>query len=194
MIQDPPSKKILPWKVLSSKELFRAGFFVLRTDRCELPDARVMPNYYVFDFKDWVNVIALTKQNEVILVEQYRHAVEEVALEIPGGSSDPMDLKDYQKAAERELLEETGYRPKKCIYLGKHRPNPAMQNNWMHSFLALDCEKVADQNLDAFEDILVLKVPVREVYDMVFQAKINHSIVVASMMLAYPHLKSLIEK
>lgn len=186
-------KLILPWKILGSKELFRAGFFVLRSDRCELPDGRVMPNYYIFDFMDWVNVIALTPQNEMILVEQYRHACGEVAIEIPGGSSDPGDDQNYQKAAARELLEETGYEAKRFIYLGRHRPNPAMQNNWMHSFLALDCEQVAEQKLDAFEDIKVLKVPLKEVYEMIFNLKINHSIVIASLMLAHPHMKSLIE-
>lgn len=185
---------IHPWKVLGSKELFRAGFFSLRSDRCELPDGRIMPNYYIFDFKDWVNIVALNQRNEMILVEQYRHACEEVAIEIPGGSSDAVDEENYQSAAERELLEETGYQAKEVIYLGKHRPNPAMQNNWMHSFLALNCEKVAEQSLDPFEDIKVLEIPLKEAYDLIFSSKINHSIVIASMMLAYPHLKSLIEK
>ncbi len=185
---------VLPWKVLESKELFRAGFFNLRTDRCELPDGRVTPNYYVLSFRDWVNVMALNTKDEVILVEQYRHACKEIELEIPGGSSDPGDKEDYQAAAERELLEETGYKPQQIIYLGRHRPNPAMQNNWMHSYLALNCEKVTSQKLDAFEDIRVLEIPVKEAYEQVFSGKIRHSIVLASMMLAYPHLKSLIEK
>ena len=185
---------ILPWKVLSSKELFRVGFFTLKSDQCELPDGRVMPNYYIFSFNDWVNVIALTPENKMVLVEQYRHACEEVALEIPGGSSDPGDQENYQKAAERELIEETGYQAQRVIYLGRHRPNPAMQDNWMHSYLALDCEKVAGQKLDAFEDIRILEVPIKEAYEMIYDGKINHSIVVASMMLAYPHLKSLITK
>ncbi len=186
-------KLIRPWKVLGSQELFRAGFFTLRSDRCELPDGRAMPNYYVFEFKDWVNVVALTPRNEMILVEQYRHACGEVAIEIPGGTSDHGEEEKYEQAAARELLEETGYEAKRFIYLGRHRPNPAMQNNWMHSFLALDCEKVADQNLDMFEDIRVLRVPVKEAYQMIFDLKINHSIVITSMILAQPHLKSLID-
>ena len=138
-------------------------------------------------------MIAITPQNELVLVEQYRHASGEVAFEIPGGTSDLLDDENYEAAAARELLEETGYAGKKYIYVGKHRPNPAMQSNWMHTYLALDCEKVAEQELDAFEDISVKIVPIKEAYQMIFDLKINHSIIIASMMLARPHLKSLID-
>ncbi len=185
------SQKIIQkWKVLDSKELFKAGFFKLRTDRCELPDARVMPHYYVFEFRDWVNVVAVTKSQQMILVEQYRHACEEVALEIPGGSTDPQDANDHAQAASRELIEETGYQAKKLLYVGRHRPNPAMQNNWMHTYLALECEKIAEQSLDPFEDMRVLLVPIKEAYEMTLDGRINHSIVMASMLMARQQLSA----
>ncbi len=77
------------WKVLDTKEIFKTGFYRLRTDRCELPDGRVMPNYYVMEFQDWVNVIPITNDNQVVLVEQYRHAIGRNSYEFPGGTVDP---------------------------------------------------------------------------------------------------------
>ena len=74
----------MKWKTLESKELFSSGLFQLKSDRCQLPDGRVMPRYYVMDFPDWVNIIPVTEQGEIILVEQYRHASGEIHLELPG--------------------------------------------------------------------------------------------------------------
>src|SRR3954467_11441870 len=97
------------WEVLSSQELLRAGFFRLRSDRCKLPDQRIMPHYYVMEFNDWANVVALTDDNQMILVQQYRHATKEVHLEIPGGGVDPRKGETPMQAAARELQEETGF-------------------------------------------------------------------------------------
>ena len=176
------------WEVLSSQELLRAGFFRLRTDRCKLPDERIMPHYYVMEFSDWANIVALTDDNQMILVRQYRHATEEIHLEIPGGGVDPRLKETPQQAAARELLEETGYTSENIRFVAKHRPNPAMQNNFMHTFIATGCRKTHDPKPDAFEDIEVITMPIPEVMDRVMAGEINHSIVVASLLYALPVL------
>lgn len=176
------------WEVLSSQELLRAGFFRLRSDRCKLPDERIMPHYYVMEFNDWANIVALTDDNQMILVRQYRHAADEVHLEIPGGGVDLRKNETPQQAAVRELLEETGYSAENVRLVAKHRPNPAMQNNYMHTFIATGCRRVQAPTPDAFEDIEVLTMPIPEVMERVMAGEINHTIVVASLLYALPIL------
>lgn len=169
------------WVVQKTQEIFKAGFYRLRSDTCQLPDGRVMPNYYVMEFQDWVNVIALTTENQVVLIEQYRHAIGRATVEFPGGSLDSRHHEDPQQAALRELVEETGYVPEEIRYVGKHRPNPALQNNWMHTYVALGCQKSEVQKLDPFEDIHVVTRTLPEVIDMAFDGGIEHSLMIASL-------------
>jgi 8-oxo-dGTP pyrophosphatase MutT (NUDIX family) len=176
------------WKTLSTKELFRGGFFRLRVDECELPDGRVMPRYYVMEFPDWVNIVPVTDDNQILLVEQYRHATGEVCLEIPGGGIDPGSGEDPKRAVLRELAEETGYIPDDIRLVGVHRPNPAMQNNRMHTFIGYGCKLLQEPQLDPFEDIKVVKKSIPEVLQLILDGKIDHSIVVASILYALPAL------
>ncbi len=166
------------WNVLTTAEIFKTHFYRLRTDKCELPDGRVMPNYYVMEFTDWVNVIPITTDDRVILVEQYRHAIGKVTIEFPGGS---VSLKESAELAGiRELQEETGYVPDEIRYVGKHRPNPAIQNNFLHTYVALGCSLEHAQNLDPFEDIKVITRTIPEVIDMIYDGAIDHSLIIAS--------------
>ena len=183
---------IKPWKCLKSTEIFKTSFFRFRRDQCELPDGRVMPNYYVMEFPDWVNVVAMTDDGRMVLVEQYRHANGKTLLEIPGGSTNPSEngepQEDPKKAALRELVEETGYVPDDIRLLGVHAPNPAMQNNRMHTYIAFGCKKLEEPDLDPFEDVRTVLLPVNEVIEKVLSGEINHSIVVASLFYALPTL------
>ena len=176
------------WKICSSKELFSSGIFRLRVDECELPDGRIMPRYYVMEFPDWVNVVPVTEDGKIVLVEQFRHASGELTLEIPGGSTDPWTKESNQVAAERELLEETGYKASEIQLVCSHRPNPAMQNNWMHTYLARGCRKVSEPTPDPFEDIRVVEKTPAEVIDLLRSGQINHSIIIASLMMVFPLL------
>lgn len=176
------------WKTLKSTVLFQSPYVRLRSDECELPDKRVMPKYYVFDFPDWVNVVALTPDNQIILVEQYRHAAGEDFLEVPGGSTDHKG-EDPRQAAARELLEETGYQPEEMIDCGAHFPNPALQSNRMHTFVALNCRKVAEPHLDPFEDLQVRLMPLTEAYKKWIDGELTHSIIAASFGRALRFLK-----
>ena len=176
------------WKALESEELLKAGLFRLRSDKCELPDGRVMPRYYVMEFPDWVNIVPVTLDGKIVMVEQYRHASGRVHLEIPGGSMDPGSGEDPKRAALRELSEETGYVPDDIRLIGKHFPNPAMQNNAMWTYVGFGCRKLADPTPDPYEDIRVVHLPVNEVYDKIRSGEIDHSIIVASLLYAMSFL------
>src|SRR5262245_24284487 len=98
----------LNWKILSSEYLFKDLWFKVRKDKCVTPGGKIVDPYYVYEFPNWVTAFPVTEDGKVILLRQYRHALGEVCIEIPGGCVDDTDT-DYQEAAARELLEETGY-------------------------------------------------------------------------------------
>ena len=177
------------WKILSSKELFQTGFFKIREDRCQLPDGRVMPKYYVMQFPDWVNIVPVTSEGKVVLVRQYRHGAEREFLEVPGGSTHPGVAEDPLRAAERELIEETGFKSTDWFSCGSHFPNPSLQANRMHTYLALNCKKVAEPNLDPFEDLTVELLSLQDVYDLWLRGEFSHSIISASLALALKPLR-----
>src|SRR6185503_16839212 len=144
-----------PWKVLETS-YFRPRF---RIDKCELANGNLL-DATIFEFRSWANIVALTKMGEVVLVKQYRHGVCEALLEFPGGVVE--DGEDPAEGAKRELLEETGYVASSVIQVAKLYPNPALQTNALHCFLALDAEKVSEQSLDAGEDIEVHLMPLED--------------------------------
>jgi 8-oxo-dGTP pyrophosphatase MutT (NUDIX family) len=131
---------------------------------------------------DWVNVIALTPADEVVLIRQYRVGIEKVCLEIPGGMVDPGE--DARSAAARELVEETGYTSAHWRPLGVVAPNPAIQNNRLYSFLALDATRTHEPHLDGNEVVEVETRPLAEVTAVLRRGDIEHALVVA----AFGHL------
>ena len=175
------------WQTLDSKEIFKTNFFRMRKDRCRLPDGRVMPDYYVFEYHDWAHVIPLTQEGEVVLIKQYRHASGKTCIEVPGGALDSKS-EDPKLAAIRELEEETGYVPDDIRLVGKHFPNPASQNNRLFTYVALGCSKLKETKLDPYEDIEVFTVSVPDLLRMVFDGEITHSLMLASVLKALPFL------
>jgi ADP-ribose pyrophosphatase len=179
----------MKWTTLSSEEVLKLGFFRLRKDSCQLPDGRVMPNYYTLEFADWVNVIPVTEQGNIVLIRQYRHSAGETILEIPGGSTDPRLNENPERAALRELEEETGYTAQHIKSLGYHYPNPALLSNKMHTFIATGCKKTKNQELDPFEDIEVFEASPKELIEKIQNGEIKHSIILASLLMAFKDLK-----
>lgn len=151
----------MQWKTLSSKYLFSDTWFTVREDTCQKPDGQIITPYYVYEFPTWVTAVALTEDNKVVMVRQYRHAIEQTIIEIPGGCVDPTD-KNFEEAIARELGEETGYEFTHYEYLGKTSPNPSTNNNWMHMFLARGGKKVKEQSLDQNEEIEVILLTIPE--------------------------------
>jgi 8-oxo-dGTP pyrophosphatase MutT (NUDIX family) len=141
----------LDWEKLSSKYIVRENWATLRVDSCRMPDGTLIPDYYVLEYPDWVNAIAITQDNEIILVRQYRHAAGEVILELPGGCIEKGE--SPEEAIRRELQEETGYQFTDIEFLSSLYANPATANNKTHCYIARGGQLVGKQQLDKGEEI-----------------------------------------
>ena len=173
---------ITPWKVLESRYIYPK----FRVDKCELSNGKFL-DAIIFEFRAWANILALTKNQEVVLIRQYRHGVQEVLWEIPGGVVE--DGETPLEGVQRELLEETGYTASQFIQVGTMYPNPALQTNTLFCFLALDAEKVAGQHLDDGEDIEVGLVPLDQLVPMIKRGQFPHALQVAAVFHALAYLE-----
>jgi ADP-ribose pyrophosphatase len=180
----------LKWKILSSEYLFNDLWFKVRKDICETQEGKIINPYYVYEFPEWATAFALTEDNKVIMVRQYRHPVGEVCLELPGGCVDDTD-KNFQAAITRELLEETGYSFSSYESLGKISANPSTNTNWMHMFLAKGGKKVGVQKLDHNEEIIVELYSIGEVKKMIRENKIIQAMHVTCILYALEKLGEL---
>jgi ADP-ribose diphosphatase len=179
--------KNLNWKILSSEYLFSDLWFKVRKDICKTAEGKIISPYYVYEFPNWVTAVPVTEDGKIILVRQYRHALGEVCLEIPGGCVDDTD-KNFEKAIARELLEETGYSFSSYEYLGKISANPSTNNNLMYMFLAKGGKKVGEQKLDGNEEIEVELFTIDEVKKLLKENKIIQAMHVTCMMYAFEKL------
>ena len=167
----------LAWRYIASERMADCRVFQVRKDRRASPRDGREHDFYCIEAPDWINIIPLTLREEVVMIEQWRHGVEEVTLEIPGGMVDAGE--SAHEAAARELLEETGYAARGVELLGKTRPNPAIQNNWLHSFIARGVEYRGDPVFDSTEQTRVRLVPFAEIPKLIRDGAITHSLVVA---------------
>jgi ADP-ribose pyrophosphatase len=168
---------IYDWKPLNQRIDRDYGIFTVRTHQAVSPRTDAMGEFYTIDSGNWVNVIPLTAQKEVVMIRQYRHGTQRVSLEIPGGV---VDETDPAKAAVRELAEETGYEGSRVTLLGSVSPNPALFTNRCYTYLVEDVEKRYDLCLDANEDIEVELVPLRGVPALIECGALDHALVVAA--------------
>ena len=147
-----------PWEVTGSEMIVADRWIRLRADDCRDAQGHAIAPYYVLQYGDWVSVLALTPAGEAVVVEEYRHGAQIVALGTIGGGVEPGE--QPVQAARRELLEETGYAAGALTDLGATWANFGNHTNRVHHFLATGCELVADQRLDDSETIAVHLVPV----------------------------------
>jgi 8-oxo-dGTP pyrophosphatase MutT (NUDIX family) len=180
----------MKWKTLSSEYVYKAKWFTARKDTCEKPDGAIVDDYYVFEFPDWATALAITEEGKILLVKQYRHALGEVCIELPGGCIDDTD-KTLEDGIRRELLEETGYSFETVHYLGKTSANPSTNGNLMHMFIATGGHKVQEQNLDANEDIEVLEVSMPGLHELLEEKRIIQSMHVTTILYALRYLGKL---
>ena len=166
----------LIWKRERSEQVADCRVFKVRRDFSADPRDGKRHDFYVIEAPDWINIIPLTKDNEVVLIEQYRHGTEAVSLEIPGGMVDPGE--EPRDTAARELFEETGYEAAEVVLLGKTRPNPAIQDNWIHTFLARGVEYRQEPLNQGTERTRVRLVPLESVPALIASGEIDHSLVV----------------
>lgn len=155
----------MKWKILETEYLYRQPWLTVRKERCELPNGKIMEAYYTLEYPTWVTAFALTKDHKVVMVKQYRHGLDVISLETPGGVVD--DEEDLVTAVARELKEETGYEFSSFEELGKISANPATSNNYMHMFLATGGEKTGEQKLDETEDVTVHLYSIEEVKKLI---------------------------
>lgn len=179
----------MKWKVLESKYLHKEPWLTIREDRCEIPNGNEVPKFYVTEYPEWVNAFCITKEGKVVLVKQYRHGTETVAVELPGGVAEKGET--MEDAVRREVAEETGYEFARFEYLGKISANPSTTNNYTHMYLATDGEKAGEQKLDETEDVEVLLHSIDEVKEMMTQNKIIQSLHLNTMMYALMKLGKL---
>jgi 8-oxo-dGTP pyrophosphatase MutT (NUDIX family) len=169
-----------PWRKISSRSLGEFRIFRLRADLKRSPRTGQEHEFMVMETADWVNVVAVTPDQHLVMVEQYRHGSNTVELEIPGGIMDPHDASP-EAAGCRELREETGYEGERARVIGRVFANPAIMGNTCFTILVENCRPAGPVQFDSSEDLNTRLVPVAEVPDLVASGKIGHSLVVAAL-------------
>jgi ADP-ribose pyrophosphatase len=167
------------WKTIESFEVLRAAIFRYVKIKRQSPTTLKTADFDLVQCSNWVNIIAITKLDEIVLVKQFRHGSNSITLEIPGGAVNFQE--DPLTAAKRELQEETGYTAETWKHLGRVDANPAFMSNTCDTYLALNAEKTNEQNLDPFEEIEVLLDSKYNLSALISNKKITHSLIVAAI-------------
>ena len=167
------------WKVLKSEYLFRRPWLTVRRDCVELPDGRQNPEFYVLEYPDWVNVIAITEDGKFVMERQYRHGLGKTCFEIPAGvieeGEDPLD------AAKRELMEETGYGEGKWRKIMTVSGNSSTTDNLSHCYVAEGVRKISGQHLDSTEDLEIVLLDTAQVKDLMVNDQIKQALMSAPL-------------
>lgn len=178
------------WRILESAYPVSNRWLKVRRDTCQLPDGRVIDDFYVLVENDVGSVFALTPDRRVVLVEQYKHGIGQVCLELPAGCFEAHDSNPLA-AARREFMEETGYDAAEYRYLGRLAQSPTRMTNYFHTYLALDVFPTASgQQLDPTEDITVRLIPLDEVFAMIASGAIHAVATVAGIYMGWAALNN----
>lgn len=175
-MDDSPQLEL--WPTLSEGKATDFRVFSVRPVDRRSPRTGKVGRYQVIEAPNWVNVVALTPEQEVVLIEQFRHGIDDFTLEIPGGMIEAGE--DPGAAGARELEEETGYIGEAPIFLGNVHPNPAIQNNVCATYLIENARPVGEMALDDGEDIRVVLEPVAAIPGLLREERITHSLVIAA--------------
>lgn len=167
------------WTLLHSERKFADRLIAVDHDRYRLEENGRTGDFTVIRTSDWINVIPVTREGNIVFIRQFRHGIRDVTLEIPGGAIDPADP-DPRAAGERELREETGYAADRWEPLGFVTPNPALQNNRCHTWLAAGANRVGAPRPDAFERIETVILSPREAAEALRSGAVHHGLVVAA--------------
>ena len=170
-----------PWATIERERIQECRVFDVHRILARSPRTGEPHEFFGIGSSDWVNVIPLTPQGEVVMVHQFRHGAGDLTLETPGGMVDPGERP--AEAAARELLEETGYRAASVEPLGSVNPNPALFANRLHAYLARDARKVAEIAGGTTEETVVELVPLAELRRQVLDGHVDHALVVAALSL-----------
>ena len=167
------------WETISSEYLFRRPWLTVRHDQVRLPDGRINPEFYVLEYPDWVNIIAITENGEFVMERQYRHGLDKTCYEIAAGVVENGETP--LEAARRELEEETGYGGGEWKELMLISGNPSTTSNLTHCFLAEGVKKVSAQHLDSTEDLSVCLLSLDQVRLLLVSDKIRQALMAAPL-------------
>lgn len=168
------------WETISSEQLVDCRVFsVNRNLAAPGGNEDRTHDFYVLHPNNWVNILAITPDDQVVFVQQFRHGTGQLTMEIPGGMVDPEDV-SVKHAAARELLEETGFAAKDLIHIGRNHPNPALQSNFCDTFLALNVERLIEPKFETTEYIEVRLTPIDDVPLLIANGQITHALVIVA--------------
>lgn len=167
------------WKILESTYISRRPWMTARRDKVLLPDGRIIPEYWVLEFPDWVNVIAITTDGSMVMVRQYRHGLGVTEYELCAGVMEEGETPE--EAARRELLEETGFGGGEWSEYMTLCANPSNHNNLAHTFLAIGVEKISCQHLDETEELTFHLMSPSQIFAMLQRGDIMQSLMAAPL-------------
>jgi len=170
-----------PWEELETESIEDCKVFRVSRTLFRSPRTGQIYPFFRLDAPEWVNVVALTSRDELVMVRQWRHGARQLTLEIPGGIVDPGE--SPADAAARELLEETGYRAPEILPVGTLNPNPALFGNGVHTFLARGAQRVAEICNEGAEETAVELLPVAQLAARLADGTVRHALVVAGLYL-----------
>jgi ADP-ribose pyrophosphatase len=174
------------WKVLGRELIQDYKIFQIENKRVRSPRTGRDSEVQAIQFPDWVLILALTGDENVVMIRQYRHGIERVCLELPGGLVDPAD-DSPALSARRELLEETGYRADEITLIGECFPQPAILSNKCFFYLVRHVSEVQPPSLDSGEDIEIIKVPLKEIPVKIERKEIDHGMVLLAFFFLWNH-------
>ena len=172
---DKPQK----WKTISSKQGADLKIFKVRHDQVLNPRNGKEMEAIVLESADAANVVAITPENKVLMVQQYRFGTQQITLEVPGGfveSGEP-----NLAAVQRELQEETGYTSTNWSFLGTVESNPVFMNSYVHHWLAKDVKRTDIPQLDEGEDIQMLELTIEEIKQHIKAGRIAHTHTISAL-------------
>lgn len=172
-------KTIQKWTTLEKKYLIQRPWLTARVDKVQLPNGTINPEHYVLEYPDWVNVIAITNDDKIVMVRQYRHAMDSILIELPAGKCEEGETP--LQSAQRELLEETGFGGGHWIEAMTIGQNPSICDNITHCFVAQGVQKIAEQSLDESEDIEILLMTKHEIYNMLKENRMLQALMAAPL-------------
>jgi len=179
--------RLRPWRILDSDYRIQTKFLRLRADRVELPSGDVVEEYFVRESRGFCVVFALTPDENVLLVRQYKHGIREIVTELPAGMID--DDETPEACAERELAEETGFTGSAPQHVRTFLTDPTNATGRFHLFVVRDAVRTREPVFDVTEDIEVDVVPVDEVRAMALDGRIASGSQVAAVLVALAHLE-----
>ncbi|MCM1079630.1 MAG: NUDIX hydrolase [Bacteroidales bacterium] len=167
------------WELLKSEYLIRRPWLTARRDHVRLPNGAEIPEYYVLEYPDWINVIAVTKEGQLVLIRQYRHGIGKTCFELCAGVCD--EGEEPLTSAQRELYEETGYGKGTWKLWMTVSANPSTMTNMTYCFLATDVERISGQHLEATEDISVHLMDKKDVRKLLTDGEIKQALMAAPL-------------